>query len=168
MWQGTHMLTTTYAWPPSIFNSGTPGEKTYNTKLEPLIILLVEGKQHGMKTWHLTQGWSLRLASSTRRDRIWSFCLRLAAAVREPAMLGAWALFLELGRLHRARWFHLTDSIYLTWNGCPGGHLVVTYSIRNIHFQNRLSAGNTGQLSLFLVLLWQEPQRESELTFLCL
>lgn len=125
-------------------------------------------KQRGMETWHLTQGWPLRLACSTRRDRMWSFCLRPAAAVQKPAMLGAWAPFLELGRLHRARWFHLTDSIYLTWNGHPGGHLVVTYSIRNIRFQNRLSAGNTGQLGLFLVLLWQEPQRELELTFLCL
>lgn len=89
-------------------------------------------------------------AHSIRTGRIWSSSLS-----PEVANCGAWTPFLDLGRLHTAKWFHLTDSTYLTWNGHLVGPLVVTHYIRSIRFQNRLTAGNMGQLSLFLVLLWQ-------------
>lgn len=59
---------------------------------------------------------------------------------------------------------HFPDMKWSPWRA-PSRDIL---SARNIHFQNRLSAGITGQRRLFLVLLWQEPQKKSKLTFLCL
>lgn len=112
-------------------------------------------------------------------SQVCEFCQGRRNAVFVPEALGSssaeddnpWSLgpVLRVRKTSRSQviasdGLHFPDTKWSPWRA-PSRDIP---SARNIHFQNRLSAGDTGQLSLFLVLLWQEPQKESKLTFLCL
>lgn len=106
----------------------------------PRLHLLLEGAEQGLSAW------------GPRRQ-----CWRPQS--------GAWAPFFLRVRETSHSQVSSSDSIYHEMVTLWDPQLWHITLGRSIHFQNRLSAGNMGRLSLFLVLLWQKPQRGSKLIF---